>query len=112
MPSPASDSHSVAGATTVVGGGDRDLPGTLGKDSTAHFDGFGSGNGTMLEGKLPGAKAREGKRSAAFVIAAEYMDESRPYFIKIGKDGVIPALQKLDAEMRNVRCHDYHLALD
>jgi len=90
MPSPPSDSRSVAGATTVVGG---DLPSTLGKDLGAHFhvDSFGSGTG----------KSREERRSPPFVIAADYTDESRPFFVKIGKDGVIPALQKLDTEMRN-----------
>ncbi|KAF8588595.1 hypothetical protein K439DRAFT_1629599 [Ramaria rubella] len=90
-----SDSRSVAGATTVVG-----EPGTTGKEFGAHFDGVGattSFDGTLKAAALPGPR----RRTEPFVIAADYTDETRPYFIKIGKDGVIPALQKLDVEMRN-----------
>jgi len=42
-----------------------------------------------------------------FVIATDYMDENRPYFVKVGKDGVLPAIQKLDLEMRNT--HHRHI---
>ena len=33
------------------------------------------------------------------------MEEERPFFVKIGKDGLIAALQKLDRQLRNVRRH-------
>ena len=89
----------------MVGG---DLPGTLGKDSSAHFDGFLSGAGASTHDRklMPRVNSREERRSAPFVIAADYIDQSRPYFVKIGKDGVIPALHKLDVEMRNVGVHE------
>ena len=37
-----------------------------------------------------------------FVKAAEYMDENRQFVIRIEKDGLIPALRKLDIELKNV----------
>ena len=41
--------------------------------------------------------------SAAFVKGAEYMDEDRLYVISIGKDGLLPALRKLDGQLKSVR---------
>ena len=38
-----------------------------------------------------------------FATAVDYMEEERPFFVKIGKDGLIAALQKLDGQLRNVR---------
>ena len=38
-----------------------------------------------------------------FATAVDYMEEDRPFFVKIGKDGLIAALQKLDGQLRNVR---------
>lgn len=76
---------SVAGATTVVDDKDAN-PAPFKADLTNGFD--------ALKGK--------GKKQDPFNIAIDYMDESRPYFIRIGKDGVLTALQKLDLELRNV----------
>ena len=83
------DSLSVAGGTTIVGDNNRKIG-----DFTEGVNGLGKG---QLPHGLPQKRNKE-----PFNIAVDYMDESRPYFIKIGKDGVIPALHKLDSEMRNV----------
>ncbi|KIJ54086.1 hypothetical protein M422DRAFT_25046 [Sphaerobolus stellatus SS14] len=82
MASEAWDMRSVADATTVVGDNVRV---------------------TAPNGKAP-MKANSPQpsgRKEPFNIAIDYMDETRPYVVKIGKDGVIPALQKLDLELRN-----------
>lgn len=75
----------MAGATTVVDDPDA--------------------NGTALRKAAPvndfETLKAEQKKPDPFNIAIDYMDESRPYFIKIGKDGVLAALQKLDLELRN-----------
>lgn len=102
MPSPASDSRSVAGGTTVVGG----EPSTSGREFGTHFDGFGPGH--IPNGKPRREASGKGgpvKSSEPFVIASDYMDESRPFFVKIGKTGVIGALQKLDGQLQNVSGH-------
>ena len=44
-----------------------------------------------------------------FATAVDYMEEERPFFVKIGKDGLIAALQKLDRQLRNVRRHPRHV---
>ncbi|PIL23180.1 hypothetical protein GSI_14489 [Ganoderma sinense ZZ0214-1] len=36
-----------------------------------------------------------------FATAVDYMEEDRPFFVKIGKAGLIAALQKLDGQLRN-----------
>ena len=41
--------------------------------------------------------------SANFAAQVNYMEDERPFFVKIGKDGLIAALQKLDRQLRNVR---------
>lgn len=38
-----------------------------------------------------------------FVRAADYMLDEREFFVSIGKDGLIAALQKLDKQLENVR---------
>lgn len=38
-----------------------------------------------------------------FSTTLDYMDEDRPFFVAIGKDGVTAALQKLDAQLVKVR---------
>ena len=35
-------------------------------------------------------------------VAPENIDEDRPFFVKIGKDGVLAALRKLDAQLQSV----------
>jgi hypothetical protein len=36
-------------------------------------------------------------------ISADYSLEERPFFVPIGKDGILAALQKLDRQLKNVR---------
>lgn len=40
--------------------------------------------------------------SGNFVKEADYLLGDRPFFVSIGKDGLIAALQKLDMQLRNV----------
>lgn len=37
-----------------------------------------------------------------FVKAEDYMSGDRPFLVSIGRDGLIAALQKLDAQLKNV----------
>ena len=47
-------------------------------------------------------------RDKNFVETADYLATERPFFVAIGKDGLIAALQKLDAQLRQVRApHSY-----
>ena len=39
---------------------------------------------------------------ANFAMGVDYMEEERPFFVKIGKYGLIAALQKLDKQLRAV----------
>lgn len=89
-----SEVRSVAGATTVVEDADANL--TMSNSKKAYY---GNGVETLKE---------ESKKPEPFLIATDYMDESRPYFVKIGKDGVLAAIQNLDLELRNVSIH-FHL---
>jgi hypothetical protein len=36
-------------------------------------------------------------------ISVDYALEERPFFVPIGKDGIVAALQKLDRQLKNVR---------
>ena len=38
----------------------------------------------------------------------DYLDTDRPFFIKIGKDGLISALQKLDKQLQQVRGMEHY----
>ncbi|EJF56795.1 hypothetical protein BD309DRAFT_926774 [Dichomitus squalens] len=49
----------------------------------------------------PLKKSQRQQSAANFVTAVDYMEEDRPFFVKIGKDGLIGALQKLDGQLRN-----------
>ena len=49
------------------------------------------------------AKPARGFSTANFATTLDYLEEERPFFVKIGKDGLIAALQKLDTQLRNVR---------
>ena len=90
---------SIAGNTTVVGGA---------SDIGSHdFDDFGSPNGIK---KFPmaettGVSASASKRPKVPFVSADNLDiaEGRPFFVKIGKDGVLAALKKLDAQLTSVR---------
>ncbi len=75
-------------------------------DGTTVVDGHvstvvsGNGKARFEEPFKPSAT----KASAAnFVSALDYMEEDRQFFVKIEKDGLIAALQKLDRQLKNVR---------
>lgn len=46
-----------------------------------------------------------------FVRAADYSMEDRQFFVIIGHDGLIGALQKLDAQLQQVRLYLIHSAI-
>ncbi|PSS37450.1 hypothetical protein PHLCEN_2v657 [Hermanssonia centrifuga] len=83
------DSKSFADNTTVVGG----PLSTLGDSSYLQSLKKPTANGKST--------ANDGPSGASFQTA-EYMNTERPFFVTIGKDGLIAALQKLDLELRNV----------
>ena len=41
-------------------------------------------------------------KNSNFVETADYLKTDRPFFVSIGKDGLIAALQKLDGQLQNV----------
>ena len=87
---PAGDSLSAVDGTTVYGGGTSNI-----------------GDTSYLYEKKPyTGKAAHSPVLPTHIEApfetAEYMNTERPFFVAIGKDGLIAALQKLDTQLRNV----------
>lgn len=80
------DNRSVAGATTVVGAMSDIGPGEYDKP--------------WPNGK--GKSSFSAPLAAKFGPQPNYLDATRPFFVPIGKDGVIGALQKLDGQLRQV----------
>ncbi len=76
---------SVAGATTVV---DGPISGSHLKE-------------TYLREKEP-LNASPPLKPKNIPFLAPQIDVDRPFFVNIGKDGLIAALQKLDLQLRNV----------
>jgi hypothetical protein len=72
---------SIADHTTVVG--DRDFGSKIERD-------FGSKNS-----QTPSPS----KAAGGFLHTADYTLEERPFFVPIGKDGLIGALQRLDQQL-------------
>ncbi|KAI0754187.1 band 7 domain-containing protein [Daedaleopsis nitida] len=58
---------------------------------------YANGKQTISEEPLRKPKR---KFSTNFAMGVDYMEEERPFFVKIGKDGLIAALQKLDQQLR------------
>ncbi|CAL1698843.1 unnamed protein product [Somion occarium] len=84
------DARSVGDATTVVGG-----PSSVrGPDSNSYENGKSGNNPKKAAFSVPPA-------SSTFVQTVDYLEEERPFFVKIGKDGLIAALQKLDRQLKN-----------
>lgn len=84
------DTLSVTDNTTVVGGpssaiGDADFLKKMPLPTAAS---------NHLSTSHPGSKM--------FVGGADYFDTNRHFFVKIGKDGLIAALNKLDKELQEV----------
>jgi hypothetical protein len=75
------DTISEADNTTVVGSWPR--------------DGSGGSKPVYSKGK---------ETNGEFLPHQDYLSESRPFFVNVGKDGLIAALQKLNTELRNVEC--------
>ncbi len=83
---------SVGDATTVVDG----------HAATTSYHAHGNGKVRHYEEGAPLKKPLRELSAANFATAVDYMEEERPFFVKIGKDGLIGALQKLDRQLRNV----------
>ncbi|KAI1785972.1 hypothetical protein LXA43DRAFT_1035642 [Ganoderma leucocontextum] len=83
---------SVGDATTVVDG----------HAATTSYYPHAHGNGkTRYHDEAALKKPHRELSAANFATAVDYMEEERPFFVKIGKDGLIGALQKLDGQLRN-----------
>ncbi|KAI0641361.1 band 7 domain-containing protein [Trametes meyenii] len=78
---------SVGDGTTVVDG----------HVTTVH-SATGNGKARFEE---PFNKPERATSAANFSAMVDYMEVERPFFVKIGKDGLIAALQKLDRQLRN-----------
>ncbi|KAI0717062.1 hypothetical protein C8Q76DRAFT_617747 [Earliella scabrosa] len=80
---------SVGDATTVV-------------DGSAHYREHTNGHSfkAPIDEVPQKPRRREYASPANFATAVDYMEEERPFFVKIGKDGLIAALQKLDRQLR------------
>ena len=94
---------SVGDATTVVDG--------HATTSSYYANAHGHANGKPRYFNEEGSPLKKPHRGVSdrelsvgnFATAVDYMEEERPFFVKIGKDGLIAALQKLDGQLRNVR---------
>ena len=82
------DALSVGDATTVVGG-----PSSI----AAGLESFDTGKYNNSP-KKPTIRPPH----ITFTQTVDYLAEERPFFVKIGKDGLISALQKLDRQLKNV----------
>lgn len=96
LPPPTTNTHytrsmdrlSEYGATTVVDGPSSS---THGRDSTFVDD-----------LKKPAKSTSRPPIRDKFIDAVDYIDQQRPFFHRIGKGGMMEALQKLDAELSQV----------
>ena len=80
---------SVYDDVTVVGGPSRNVADHgLGKSTDK--------NGSPLK------QGFDRKTTAGFVDVVDYMQESRPFVVPIGRDGLIAALGKLDQRLKEV----------
>ena len=78
-------------ASTVVGDAPYKRPESLGKDSDYPIK--------------PQASRGQAKAAPRLEFTTtDYTLEERPFFVPIGKDGVIAALEKLDGQLRAVCC--------
>ena len=84
------DSLSVAD-TTVVGG-----------PSSAIGDADFLKKTPQLSNDVPSNRSTSNPGHRMFVSDTDYLDTNRHFFVKIGKDGLIAALNKLDKELQQV----------
>lgn len=69
-------------------------------------------NHVTFNGNTPDRSLGKGKEKDTLIesngkiddfISVDYTFEERPFFVPIGKDGILGALEKLDRQLRNVR---------
>lgn len=87
----------------------------FGENSTVvgdpHYKRLDVDDTTPLKGDRAPSGSRTGKTpSTNAFTSVDYTIEERPFFIPIGKDGVIAALEKLDKQLQDV-CPFYRLVL-
>jgi hypothetical protein len=80
-------------ADTVVGGPSYPVKHRGLKKSDPIDESFDSSNSTP---------PRKGVSLHEFSKTADYALEERPFFVPVGKDGIIAALEKIDRQLRNV----------
>lgn len=85
---------STTGNTTVIGGGASDI-------GSNYDDGFVSKKSPIAETAGIGASPKR-VRIPLMTQDANNVALERPFFVTIGKDGVLPALQKLDEQLSKV----------
>ena len=90
---------SVAGGTTLYDGAQSEYGGDPSPTRGKH-----SGHGNL---KVPyettGISKGSGSNHVSFANdSTDYFASGRPYFVQIGKDGLLPALHKLDKQLKEV----------
>lgn len=85
------------------------MPSVFGDNTTV----VGQGEPHVLfDGNIHDRSSGKGKEKPPLVfsgadidefITVDYSLEERPFFVPIGKDGILAALQKLDRQLKNVR---------
>lgn len=91
------DGLSVADNTTVVGGGPMSHIGDSMDYKNAYEPSPSSSKQTYVR-----ATNVVSAPAANFTENANYLEKERPFFVTIGTDGLIAALQKLDRQLQNV----------
>lgn len=88
-------SNSDVGGSTIVGGSDKPRSLHSEKPMYNRVPSTSKGSPThQQKGAMPPIAAN-------FVTSADYMDTERAFFVRIGKDGLLGALQKLDRQLQN-----------
>ncbi len=90
---------SLFGDNTVVGPGENHVTFNHNGNIPDRSLGKGKGKDMLVES--------DGKIDD--FITVDYTFEERPFFVPIGKDGILGALQKLDTQLRNVRLSSHYL---
>ena len=91
------DNISIGDNTTVVGGPSS----VANRADLKERNSIRFGNeGDFMKPSSPDKKGKLPVND--FVRAADYMLEEREFFVSIGKDGLIAALQKLDKQLEDV----------
>ncbi|KAI8974856.1 band 7 domain-containing protein [Trametes punicea] len=79
-----------------LGDGTTVVDGHVSTAQSAVASGLGNGKGKHFEEPFKPAR-KEG--TVNFATAVDYLEEERPFFVKIGKDGLIAALEKLNQQL-------------